>query len=59
MRRSSSGWNAICDAIYVVLPGVGAADACMAGSRENGPRPSHPRLTQPLIGICVGMQLLF
>lgn len=55
----TSDWNAIRDATHVVLPGVGAADACMARLRENGLDRLIPRLTQPLIGICVGMQLLF
>ncbi len=46
-------------ATHVVLPGVGAAAVCMAKLRENGLDQLIPRLTQPLIGICVGMQLLF
>ena len=46
-------------ATHVVLPGVGAAAACMARLRENGLDQLIPRLTQPLLGICVGMQLLF
>ena len=55
----TSDWNSIRDATHVVLPGVGAARACMAKLRENGLDKVVPRLTQPLIGICVGMQLLF
>jgi glutamine amidotransferase len=55
----TSDWNAIRDATHVVLPGVGAAAICMARLRENGLDKLVPRLTQPLIGICVGMQLLF
>lgn len=55
----TSDWNAIRDATHVVLPGVGAAAVCMAKLRENGLDKLLPRLTQPLIGICVGMQLLF
>ncbi len=55
----TSDWNAIRDATHVVLPGVGAAAVCMAKLRENGLHKLIPRLTQPLIGICVGMQLLF
>lgn len=46
-------------ATHVVLPGVGAAAACMARLRENGLDQLIPRLTQPLLGICAGMQLLF
>ncbi len=55
----TSDWNTIRNATHVVLPGVGAAAACMAKLRENGLDQIIPRLTQPLIGICVGMQLLF
>jgi imidazole glycerol-phosphate synthase subunit HisH len=55
----TSDWNAIRDATHVVLPGVGAAAVCMARLRENGLDKLVPRLTQPLMGICVGMQLLF
>lgn len=51
--------NTIAQATHVVLPGVGAAAACMARLRENGLDQLIPRLTQPLLGICVGMQLLF
>lgn len=47
------------NATHVVLPGVGAAAVCMARLRANGLDQLIPRLTQPLIGICVGMQLLF
>ena len=46
-------------ATHVVLPGVGDASVCMARLRENGLDALIPTLTQPLIGICVGMQLLF
>ena len=55
----TSDWNKVRDATHVVLPGVGAAAACMARLRENGLHTLIPRLTQPLIGICVGMQLLY
>lgn len=55
----TSDWNTIRDATHVVLPGVGAAAACMARLHENGLDRVIPRLTQPLIGICVGMQLLY
>ncbi|MEO8358944.1 MAG: imidazole glycerol phosphate synthase subunit HisH [Vicinamibacteria bacterium] len=55
----TSDWNTIRDATHVVLPGVGAAAVCMARLRENGLDKIIPKLTQPLIGICVGMQLLF
>jgi len=46
-------------ASHVILPGVGAAAAAMATLRGNGLDRLIPTLTQPLLGICVGMQLLF
>jgi glutamine amidotransferase len=46
-------------ATHIILPGVGAAAACMARLRENGLDKLIPQLTQPLLGICVGMHLLF
>ena len=55
----TSDWNRIRAATHVVLPGVGAAAACMAQLRENGLDKLVGRLSQPLIGICIGMQLLF
>jgi len=55
----SSDWNTIRAATHVVLPGVGAAATAMARLRDNGLDKLIPTLTQPLIGICIGMQLLF
>ena len=55
----SSDWATIRAASHVVLPGVGAAATAMARLRENGLDKLVPRLTQPLLGICIGMQLLF
>jgi glutamine amidotransferase len=49
----------IADATHLVLPGVGAAGAAMARLRGNGLDVLLPLTTQPLLGICVGMQLLF
>ena len=46
-------------ATHVLLPGVGAAGAAMARLRDNGLDRLIPHLTQPLLGICIGMQLLF
>ncbi len=46
----------------LVVPGVGAYAACMAGLREvQGPRTIGRRLAggRPVLGICVGMQVLF
>ena len=55
----SSDWATIQSATHVVLPGVGAAASAMARLRENGLDTLISRLTQPLMGICIGMQLLF
>ena len=43
----------------VILPGVGAAADAMQKLREAGLDQLIPKLTQPLLGICLGMQLLF
>jgi glutamine amidotransferase len=46
----------------LVVPGVGAFAACMAGLRSaDGPRTIGRRLAggRPVLGICVGMQVLF
>ena len=55
----SSDWARIRAATHVVLPGVGAAASAMARLRENGLDTLVARLSQPLIGICIGMQLLY
>jgi glutamine amidotransferase len=46
-------------ATHVLLPGVGAAPDAMARLRVAGLDSVIPTLTQPLLGICLGMQLLF
>lgn len=43
----------------VVLPGVGTAAVAMARLREHGLVDVLRTLDRPLLGICVGMQLLF
>ena len=43
----------------VILPGVGAAAAAMARLHALGLVELIPRLSQPVLGICLGMQLLF
>lgn len=43
----------------VLLPGVGAAHDAMSRIRIAGLDKLIPTLTQPLLGICLGMQLLF
>ncbi len=42
----------------VVLPGVGNAAAAMASLRAKGLEPVIRSLRQPVLGICVGMQLM-
>jgi glutamine amidotransferase len=43
----------------VVLPGVGAAGFAMRRIDELGLRASIKALSQPVLGICLGMQLMF
>ena len=43
----------------VILPGVGAAGAGMQRLAAAGLEDLIPRLTQPVLGICLGMQLLY
>ncbi|HPF27560.1 MAG TPA: imidazole glycerol phosphate synthase subunit HisH [Steroidobacteraceae bacterium] len=46
-------------ATRVLLPGVGSAAAAMERLHETGLLPVISQLTQPVLGICLGMQLLF
>jgi glutamine amidotransferase len=46
-------------ATHVLLPGVGAAHDAMERLRASGLDAVIPVLEQPLLGICLGMQLLF
>jgi glutamine amidotransferase len=43
----------------VILPGVGAAGDAMSRLRQSGLDAVIPTLEQPVLGICLGMQLLF
>ena len=43
----------------VLLPGVGSALAAMQRLTASGVAGHLPQLTQPVLGICLGMQLLF
>jgi imidazole glycerol-phosphate synthase subunit HisH len=43
----------------VILPGVGAAGPAMARLRERGLDDALRQLQVPLLGICLGMQLLY
>lgn len=51
--------KAVASAERVILMGVGAAPPAMAKLRSHGLVPCLQALKQPLLGICVGMQLLF
>lgn len=46
-------------AARVILPGVGSAGDAMARLHDKGLTGVLPALTQPVLGICLGMQLLF
>lgn len=54
----TSDADQIRDADKVVLPGVGAAGPGMARLRELGLVDVIRSLTQPVLGVCLGMQLL-
>jgi glutamine amidotransferase len=47
------------EARRVILPGVGAAADAMERLAANGLERLIPTLSQPVLGICLGMQLLF
>src|SRR5205085_6675730 len=49
----------IASAARVILPGVGAAAHAMQRLRQSGTAALLLALTQPVLGICLGMQLLF
>lgn len=55
----SADANEIRSASRVILPGVGAAAMAMDRLRERGLIEVLRDLKQPLLGICLGMQLLF
>lgn len=50
--------EAIQSADKVIFPGVGEASSAMRSLQEAGLDALIPRLKQPVLGICVGMQLL-
>jgi glutamine amidotransferase len=59
--RWASDAAAVASADRLVLPGVGAFADCMRGLRERGLADavrSHALSGRPLLGICVGMQML-
>ncbi|MFI0445220.1 imidazole glycerol phosphate synthase subunit HisH [Actinomadura sp. 6N118] len=55
-------WDAAVEADGLIVPGVGAFSACMTGLRSvRGEQIIGRRLSggRPVLGICVGMQILF
>jgi glutamine amidotransferase len=65
LRRLGAGAQVSTDAVrirsasHVLLPGVGAAHDAMARLRATGLDQVLPTLERPVLGICLGMQLLF
>jgi glutamine amidotransferase len=57
--RVTADANEIRSAPRVILPGVGSAGDAMARLRGNQVASLLPTLKQPVLGICLGMQLLF
>jgi glutamine amidotransferase len=57
--RLTADADQIRNASHVILPGVGAAADAMSRLRQNNLHTLIPSLRQPVLGICLGMQLLF
>ena len=55
----SANARKIREASHVILPGVGAAGEAMSRLRQLNLDTLIPSLQQPVLGICLGMQLLF
>lgn len=55
----TSDWDTIAAASHVLLPGVGAAPAAMQILHGHDLVRRLPSLRQPVLGVCVGVQLLF
>jgi len=55
----TSDLEVIATAPRVLLPGVGSALAAMQRLNASGVAAHLPKLKQPVLGICLGMQLLF
>ena len=64
LRRAGAEFTVTSDADLlrradkVILPGVGEASSAMAKLREKGLDEVIPTLTRPVLGICIGMQLM-
>ncbi len=54
----TSDHDALRSADRVIMPGVGEASSAMEKLRERGLDSLVPTLTQPVLGICIGMQLM-
>jgi glutamine amidotransferase len=54
----SDNWNEIQKAEKIIFPGVGEASSAMKKLKESGLEKLIPTLKQPVLGICLGMQLL-
>jgi glutamine amidotransferase len=57
--RVTADVDQIRNASHVILPGVGAAADAMCRLRKHELHALIPSLRQPVLGICLGMQLLF
>ncbi len=55
---TTSDTQLIATASHVILPGVGEAATAMQSLRESALDTTIRRLTQPVLGICIGMQLM-
>lgn len=49
----------IAGAAKVIIPGVGSSGSAMESLRSAGLTCMIPRLTRPVLGICLGMQLMY
>lgn len=56
--RLTKDAQAISSADRVIFPGVGAAGSAMSQLRASGLNELIPQLKQPVLGICLGMQLM-
>lgn len=54
----SNDWNTIKSADKVIFPGVGEASSAMKMLQDSGLDVLIPSLKQPVLGICLGMQLM-
>mgnify|MGYP006194367267 FL=1 len=54
----TNDWNTIKSADKLIFPGVGEASSAMKMLQESGLDVLIPALKQPVLGICLGMQLM-